>query len=434
MKLELDGLFTASPFCRLWAEYSHSLRTIHAEGSKSEVKGILATVPSETFFSKETVVDLQINADFYRHLPGMLTGVGIIGTFSGLVWGLHEFKPDPSQALGSLPLLLQEVGSAFIGSGFAILAAIFVTCKEKSILNTCYRLVEELNREIDGIYALGAGEEYLSRLVYATENNPVVLRELKKSIVDDLSSLMRDVTKQQIEAQQKNSKEMARQMTEAIRDALADPMRELTGVVKGITRSQSEGVADLLDKSLNKVITGLDDTFGGKIETISGSVKMSVEAMDGVREAMAGLAAEIANAGQEAAEGMALRLGDSMTQAEQSQRLLNQQMSLFVEELRDLLLQQQKQSSEIMDVTMRAVLTKLQGALVQMAAERGMQTEQEQKRHDILTANMTRLVEDMGVAAFRTEESTRRLGTVIETLNDTLEGAIGATSAMRRAG
>ena len=134
LESELDGIFSMSPFRALWAEYCASL---HVVQGRNNTQTILATAPAEAFFSKESVVDLHINADFYRHLPGILTGIGIIGTFSGLVWGLHLFKPDTSDALSSLPLLLQEVTSAFIGSCFAILAAIFVTYKEKSTLNSC---------------------------------------------------------------------------------------------------------------------------------------------------------------------------------------------------------------------------------------------------------------------------------------------------------
>ena len=178
LKAEIDSVFNLSPFKALWQEYDASLHTIQLK-DRSGTKAVLATVPAEMFFSKESIVDLQINADFYRHLPGILTGIGIIGTFSGLVWGLHEFKPDPSEALSSLPLLLQEVTSAFLGSGFAILAAIFVTYKEKSILNHCYRLVEDLNKEIDSLYAAGVGEEYLARLVSVSENHlPATIEDL----------------------------------------------------------------------------------------------------------------------------------------------------------------------------------------------------------------------------------------------------------------
>lgn len=238
LKAELDNIFAFSPFQSFWTEYCSSLHTVHARKGETEAPAVLATVPAEMFFSKESMIDIQINANFYRHLPGILTGIGIIGIFSGLVWGLHEFRPGPGEALSSLPLLLREVTSAFIGSGFAILAAIFVTYKEKSILNRCYRLVEMLNKEIDGLYATGAGEEYLARLVRASENNP-------PATLEDLSRLMTGIAERQSAEHERQNFVLGRQIASAIRETLTGPMEELSGAVKEITRNQ-EALARLV--------------------------------------------------------------------------------------------------------------------------------------------------------------------------------------------
>ena len=36
--------------------------------------------------------DTSLRADFFKHLPGILSGIGIIGTFVGLLSGLKGFK------------------------------------------------------------------------------------------------------------------------------------------------------------------------------------------------------------------------------------------------------------------------------------------------------------------------------------------------------
>ena len=397
----LDGIFAMSPFKSLWAEYCASL---HVVQGRNNTKTILATAPAETFFSKESVIDLHINADFYRHLPGILTGIGIIGTFSGLVWGLHQFKPDSSDALASLPLLLQEVTSAFIGSGFAILAAIFVTYKEKSVLNRCYRAVGELNREIDSLYATGAGEEYLARLVVATENSVI--------------------------AQEKHSQALSQQVALAIREALGEPMAELGGVVKHAAANQETAIAGILDGVLKTFADRLEDTFSGQIRKINESLDKSSAVMQQVQQSMTSLLGDMASVGVNAVDQMSGTLAVAVERASVSQDLMNDQMRTFIEELNAMLTRQQNQSSEIMDVTMRAVLAKLQAAITRLAVDRGEQLEQDQKRLELLTTSVARLVESVDASSVRTADS---LGVLQSTASGAISGMNNGAVVMRMA-
>jgi len=384
----LDNIFAISPFKTLWAEYCASLHVVQGVNDK---KTVLATAPAEAFFSKENVVDLHINADFYRHLPGILTGIGIIGTFSGLVWGLHQFKPDTTDALSSLPLLLQEVTSAFIGSGFAILAAIFVTYKEKSVLNRCYRAVGELNREIDSLYATGAGEEYLARLVTATENS--------------------------VAATERQSQALATQISTAISEALAGPMAELSIVIQRVTANQEAAIGSILEEVLRTFAGRLEETFGDQIERVNESFEKSSTAMQQVQRSMTSLLSDMASVGVNAVDQMAGTLSTAVEHASTSQDMMNDQMRSFTEELSEMLTQHQTKSSEVMDVTMRAVLSKLQAAITRLAVDRGEQLEHDQRRIDALTSSVSRLVQSVDSSSLRTAES-------LNVLQTTASGAI----------
>jgi len=384
----LDTVFAASPFKSLWAEYCASLHVVQGSDSR---KSILATAPAEAFFSKENVVDLHINADFYRHLPGILTGIGIIGTFSGLVWGLHQFKPDTSDAVSSLPLLLQEVTSAFIGSGFAILAAIFVTFKEKSILNRCYRLVGELNREIDSLYATGAGEEYLARLVVATENS--------------------------VAASERQSQALAQQISSAISQALAEPMADLSVIIQRVTANQEAAIGSILEEVLRTFSGRLEETFGDQIERINESFEKASTAMQQVQRSMTTLLGDMASVGTNSVDQMAGTLATAVEHASTSQDMMHDQMRAFTEELGEMLMQHQTKNSEVMDVTMRAVLSKLQAAITRLAIDRSEQLEHDQKRLETLTGAVGRLVESVDASSQRTAES-------LNVLQTTASGAI----------
>ncbi|MEI6957407.1 hypothetical protein ACOIDZ_34220, partial [Klebsiella pneumoniae] len=91
------------------------------EGGEEKIVRIRATAPSSSYFSEQQLVDIPLNTEFFKHLPGILTGVGIIGTFYGLMIGLNHFDPStPEQVTSSVNNLLHDVLYAFLGSAVAI--------------------------------------------------------------------------------------------------------------------------------------------------------------------------------------------------------------------------------------------------------------------------------------------------------------------------
>jgi hypothetical protein len=86
----------------LWSEYDETL--FDQERFDSHEKAYVferkrSTVPAEMFFNNQTVVDSFVGAEFFKHVPGILTGIGIIGTFFGILHGLDAFNvsADASQ-------------------------------------------------------------------------------------------------------------------------------------------------------------------------------------------------------------------------------------------------------------------------------------------------------------------------------------------------
>lgn len=142
---DLRKVFESDPKLKhLWKEFRD---TLHAQ--KEERDGQLVTValrataPAESFFNGQYVVDSRLRTEFFKHLPGIFTGIGIIGTFSGLIVGLNGFEvpEDPTKVRASLETLLAGVYEAFIVSAAAITLAMFVTLAEKVLLASLYLLI-----------------------------------------------------------------------------------------------------------------------------------------------------------------------------------------------------------------------------------------------------------------------------------------------------
>jgi hypothetical protein len=176
----------------LWAEYSEALQGMPATAptEPARVKQWRSTALAETYFSEHALVDSPLQTDFYKHVPGILTGLGIIGTFSGLIMGLIHFdvsKPETTQA--QLSLLVQTVGQAFFVSAAAITLAMLFTWIEKSLLTARYAQVETLQHQIDSLFEGSSGEAYLERLVAAAEAQAAASHEMLKEMRRTLSEL-----------------------------------------------------------------------------------------------------------------------------------------------------------------------------------------------------------------------------------------------------
>ncbi|MFY8042367.1 MAG: hypothetical protein ACOVOD_05520, partial [Rhodoferax sp.] len=105
-------------------------------------------------FDPMVVAHARLRLEFFRNLPGVFTGVGIIGTFSGLIMGLRTFKisQDPAVVQQSLERLLTGVWGAFLISAVAIALAIVVTAVEKIVMSVLSRCLDELVSQVDVIY------------------------------------------------------------------------------------------------------------------------------------------------------------------------------------------------------------------------------------------------------------------------------------------
>ena len=132
---DFDSIFATQPLLHIWNEYSDTLHPMRlALGGQTPLVEYRSSMPAEMMFTKEALVDGPLFDDFWRHLPGILTGLGIIGTFSGLLYGLNDFKAEiggePGAAIMGLGKLLTAVMHAFMVSAAAIFCAMLVVFVE----------------------------------------------------------------------------------------------------------------------------------------------------------------------------------------------------------------------------------------------------------------------------------------------------------------
>jgi len=353
LKRNIDDIFAKSPFKNIWLDFCQSLHINYEYNRKENIKEIFATLPSSRFFSKETIIDIQINSVFYRHLPSILIGFSTIVAFTSIVWGLYEFSFSYVFAVESLPAILQQVTSAFIGSALGIIASVFISYKEKAILNKSYMAVDELNKEIDSMYLMGVHEEYLSRIVKFSEGAPNAINEIK----DDFVSSLIIINERQIEAQRIQNEAIATQVALAVKDALLEPMTEITSVLREVKGDQTQALSKTLETLVNGFMSEVKTVVGKQMEDVNSSIKMSSEVLKNVHSSM-----------MSSQENINLRMQES-----------------------------QQQVSESMDSTMKSVLSSIQDSVISLAIERKQQVKQDEERNNNLVTSLDNLYSNLSV-------------------------------------
>ena len=149
----------------LWREYLAHLRGAGTGDGNSnndsnsdgaQVNGVeqSSAVSARAVFDVVTVTHSRLRLDLFRNLPGIFTGIGIIGTFGGLIMGLRTFRisQDPQVVQKSLELLMGGVWEAFLISAVAITLAITVTLIEKIVMSLVVRRLDGFATALDNIY------------------------------------------------------------------------------------------------------------------------------------------------------------------------------------------------------------------------------------------------------------------------------------------
>lgn len=308
----------------LWNEYTETVHEQYAfVNNQKQLVALRATVPAETFFNTAVIVDTRLNTEFFKHLPGILTGIGIIATFTGLFIGLNHFTPDTSniELLSSgLKALMSGVQEAFAASGVAIFFAMVITFLEKNQLNERYKQVEELAQEVDALYNAGAGEEYLRELVDSSLQNQAHTAQLKDAMVNDLKTMLENLgttiaagfnktMQEQMEQLLRGQAETNKQLVVAIQEGMKEPLDNIKEAVEKLAENQEKGVGEVIGVAVDKIET----MFGSKLTEFGGLLNEATQTLSNTMTQITSAGNDMRQAGDKI-----LNAGDVMEQSASS--------------------------------------------------------------------------------------------------------------------
>ena len=380
----------------LWSEYSTSLhhQYVGASGNDQEVR-LRSTVPASLVFRSEMIVDTTLHTDFFKHLPGLFTGIGIIGTFYGLLVGLQAFdiSDNPVIVRNSLKLLLHGVSEAFLVSASAITLAMAITFVEKLTIAHLNAKVERFTQLLDGLFEGGSNEEYLARLVEASETAASKNANL---VEGDLRQLLSDLMAKQTIAFNGSIAALGNRIVTSLDKGFDGPVREIATLLSGERNDQDLGLQKMLNEALSLFSQRLEKLFGSQVVGINDLQQQTIQALQAAVATLQTMAEKVDQAGRQTAESLANTLAESAAGAEARQRTMNDKMAEFVDQMRQAIDSAQGDTQELMRTALEELTVCMKDAIAQLSAQAKLAAEASGKQQIDLAENTRDVIGQFG--------------------------------------
>lgn len=235
-----------------WNEFSE---TLILPDPSDEQQYICNTHESHCCFTESIVFDESINITFYKALPNYLTGLGILGTFVGLVCGIYLASAglasgDANELKEALRKLLDGASLAFLTSIFGLFTSmIFSWCEKKKLHEANLALAQwntELDKRIQRLTPEELAAKQLKQLTKQTEHLEVFVNQVAFNIADALNDRMTNT--------------------------LVPVLEKLTDSVDAMRANQSERNDDLLREIVDTFKTTMTGAAGKEMEAMSSTL------------------------------------------------------------------------------------------------------------------------------------------------------------------
>ena len=216
----------------VWADFLQNAEMRDAHGESCDVS---------QYINEETVIYTGGGTRLAEITPGILTSLGILGTFLGLVMGLSGLNlnaADTSALLAAMQKLIGGMSTAFLTSIAGVVASIFFNLLNTHYTNKCEKAID---RFCD-VFSLSALPKPVSQetamLTLAQEQTAYV-----RQAVEDVSQ------------------KMAVQMEQSILRAMLPVQRSMDNFILAATQAQVEGVDRIAQVFVQRMNVALGNEF-----------------------------------------------------------------------------------------------------------------------------------------------------------------------------
>ena len=272
-----NGIFTNDVLTSQYQKFVTEMKRLELEDNSEYICDI------SDFINKE-YVDSLMKKNIMNLVPGTMTGLGILGTFVGLSFGLQYFNTGTAAEITeSISPLMEGIKVAFHTSVYGMVFSLVFNFIYKAMFEAVYVQLDEFTDAFD-TYVLGdSANDNESRTMELLQAIP---REIGNNISDQISKTlapvivninkaMMDFAQTMSETQQEGLKGMANEFVECLNQSTGEAFTKLGFVVHETCeiQKQNNAYAETVMSNLANVaanVTELNNMSVGIIENMAG--------------------------------------------------------------------------------------------------------------------------------------------------------------------
>ena len=262
---KLNQKLSENPFIgHFWSEFDETLIKIKDAEGREE---IFNSIDAGYFFNEENLIFPQINFQFYKTVPSMLTGLGILGTFLGLTFGLSQVNlaiSDIDVLKKGISSLLSGASMAFSTSVWGIALSIIFLSFKRIQLGSLSRGMARLQKTIDHLFIHKRPEVILSGVLEEERQQTLELKRFNEDLAISIASAL----------------------DEKLSARLTPTFDKLLIAIEELTKTGTSQVAKTITEGAGREIENLKDTLNKVGETLISSVSQSYEVQERMAEAL----------------------------------------------------------------------------------------------------------------------------------------------------
>lgn len=243
-----------APYGPVWKKFERTL-------FKSKSEGVLMTQDPESFYNDQTLLD-NLPLDLFRAMPGIFTGLGLLGTFAGITAGISGIDLGNVETMKSgIEVLLSGTKTAFLTSVVGLILALVYNLVDNWIYRPYTKKLATLIDQLNTLFPSKSLEEFLSNQAEQAEEQTDAMRELNGELVGRLEDMFVKLS-QSIDVALKNN------LTESFTNSLEPVFQDLNQSIDKLGSSAGDTLSKSIEQGAGDQIQGLAVTlqdFQGKM-------------------------------------------------------------------------------------------------------------------------------------------------------------------------